>query len=435
MRDSEFKLLGARRFLPLFLTQFLGAFNDNLFKNALVILITYRLASQSPVRPEIMVTFAAGFFILPFFLFSAIAGEMADKWEKSALIRRIKVAEILIMTLGVAGLVAGDLWMLLAVLFLTGVQSTFFGPLKYGILPQHLNKAELVGGNGLIGAATFVAILLGTIVGGVMILKTGGTPLVSALLIACAVAGYAASRLIPDAPAGAPDIRPNFNILSGTVTLMREAATPALLPATFGISWFWFLGATYLAQFPNMAKAVFNANEDVVVFFLVTFVVGIAIGALASNLVVSRLVRTGMDGTRHVPLMAVALAALSVEIWFTLSGLDRSETLIGLSAFLGTPMAWRLTADLFLLAVAGGLYVVPLYALLQVQSPADRRARTIAALNVMNALFMVLSALAGMAVFAAGYGVADLVAGAGVLGLGLALYLRSRLKADQALPE
>jgi hypothetical protein len=435
MRDSEFKLLGARRFLPLFLTQFLGAFNDNLFKNALVILITYRLAGQSPLRPEIMVTFAAGFFILPFFLFSAIAGEIADKCEKAALIRRIKIAEILIMILGVAGLVAGDLWMLLTVLFLMGLQSTFFGPLKYGILPQHLTKSELVGGNGLIGAATFIAILFGTIVGGVMILKPGGVALVSALLIACAIAGYVASRLIPVAPAGAPNIRPNFNILSGTMTLMREAATPALLPATLGISWFWFLGATYLAQFPNMARAALNANEDVVVFFLVIFVVGIAVGALASNMVVSRMVRAGFPGTRHVPLMAAALAALSVEIWFALSGLDRAEALIGLSGFLTIPMAWRLAADLFLLAVAGGLYVVPLYALLQVQSPADRRARTIAALNVMNALLMVLSALAGMAVFAAGFTVAELVAGAGVLGLGLALYLRSRLKADQALPE
>ena len=216
---------------------------------------------------------------------------------------------------------------------------------------------------------------------------------------------------------------------------MREAATPALLPATLGISWFWFLGATYLAQFPNMAKTALNANEDVVVFFLVTFVVGIAVGALASNLVVSRLVRAGLPGTGAVPFMAVALGVLSVEIWFTLSGMVRPAALIDLPAFLADPAAWRLAVDLFLLAVAGGLFVVPLYALLQARSPADRRARTIAALNVMNSLFMVLSALAGMAVFAAGYGVADLLAGAGILGLGLAVYLRHRLKGGQSLPE
>lgn len=435
MRQSEFHLLGVRRFLPLFLTQFLGAFNDNLFKNALVILITYRLAADGPVRPEIMVTFAAGFFILPFFLLSATAGEIADKWEKAALIRRIKLAEILIMCLGVAGLMAGDLWMLLGVLFLMGAQSAFFGPLKYGILPQHLDPGELVGGNGLVGAATFVAILLGTITGGVLILKAGGTEIVGASLIACAVAGYIASRAIPAAPAGDPAIRIGPNILAATMRLMREGATPALLPATFGISWFWFLGSVYLAQFPNVAKMALGANEDVVVFFMVVFVVGIATGALLSNFVVARLKAEGRAPTAHVPLMAVGLAILSVEILLALQGVAPGPALLDLAGFLETPLAWRLTLDFFVLATLGGLYVVPLYALLQMRSPSARRARTIAALNVLNAFFMVLSALAGMAVFAAGGSVAQLVAGAGLLSLLPALYLRRRLSTPQAPPE
>lgn len=423
MRESEFHLLRARRFLPLFLTQFLGAFNDNLFKNALVILITYRLAAMSPVKPEIMVTFAAGFFILPFFLFSATAGELADKLEKSRLIARIKLAEILIMTLGAAGLWADDLWLLLGVLFAMGTQSAFFGPLKYGILPQHLREDELVGGNGLIGAATFVAILMGTIVGGVMILKAGGTAVVSALLLACAVAGYGASRFIPVAPAGDAAIRVSRNMVAATWTLMRESATSSLLPATLGISWFWFLGATYLAQFPNMAKMALGANEDVVVYFLVTFVVGIAVGALLCNLVVR-----GRVSTAHVPLMALVLAAVSVDLWFALSGAEKAANLLTLPVFLAKPLAWRLTADFFLLAASGGLYVVPLYALLQDRAPPARRARTIAALNVMNAAFMVVSAVAAMAAFAVGLDVAGVMAGAGVLSIVPAIYLNVRLR-------
>lgn len=422
VRESEFHLLKDRRFLPLFVTQFLGAFNDNLFKNALVILITYRLAAMSPVRPEIMVTFAAGFFILPFFLFSATAGDFADKLEKSRLIARIKIAEILTMTLGVGGLYAENLWSLLIVLFLMGAQSTFFGPLKYAILPQHLHENELVGGNGLIGAATFVAILLGTIVGGVTILKAHGTPLVSGLLLLCAIAGYGASRFIPEAPAGDPTLRVRFNIVAATWALMKDAATPALLPATLGISWFWFLGATYLAQFPNMVKGALGANEDVVVFFLVTFVVGIAIGALLCNLVVR-----GRVSTTHVPVMALVLAAVSVDLWFALDGIRPAASLLDLPAFLATPKAWRLTADLLILAAAGGLYAVPLYALLQDRAPVAFRARTIAALNVMNALFMVVSALASVIAFAAGLGVADVMAGAGVLSVIPALYLHRRL--------
>ncbi|RMF11807.1 MAG: MFS transporter [Alphaproteobacteria bacterium] len=425
MRQSAFHLLADRRFLPLFVTQFLGAFNDNLFKNALVILITYRLAALSPVRPEIMVTFAAGFFILPFFLFSATAGQLADKLEKSRLIARIKLAEVLIMIFGVAGLWANDLWLLLGVLFCMGTQSAFFGPLKYGILPQHLTPGELVGGNGLIGAATFIAILLGTIVGGVMILKPGGTTLVGALLLGCSVAGYIASRFIPNAPAGDPSLQVRTNFLAATWALMRNSATPALLPATLGISWFWFLGATHLAQFPNLAKLLLGANEDVVVFFLVTFVVGIAAGALACNLVVR-----GRVSTAHVPLMAMVLAVVSVDLWFALDGVRPGGVLLDLPAFLAQPVAWRLTVDLLVLAAAGGLYVVPLYALLQDRATPDRRARTIAALNVMNAAFMVASAVGGMAAFAAGLGVAEVIAGAGVLSVVPAVYLKLRLRRE-----
>ena len=401
MSDRTLRILHSRRFLPLFVTQFLGAFNDNLFKNALVILILYRIAGASGLDGQLLVTLAAGIFILPFFVFSATAGQIADKYDKARVMRIVKATEIAVMSLAALGFAWGQPYFLMTVLFLMGLQSTFFGPLKYGILPQHLGEDELVGGNALIEAATFLAILLGTLAGGLLILEDGGADVVSVTVIAVALAGWAVSLLIPRAPAAAPDLRVSWNVFTETAAILRHAAQRRdVFLSILGISWFWLVGATFLSQFPAFAKDLLGGNEQVVTLFLTVFSVGIGVGSMLCD----RLLK-GEISARSVPFGALGMAAFSIDLYLASGFAAGTGELIGARVFLESPANWRVLADLFMVAVSGGLYIVPLYAIMQSRAEPDHRARTIAANNVFNALFMVLGAAAVAGLLAAGVAV------------------------------
>jgi acyl-[acyl-carrier-protein]-phospholipid O-acyltransferase / long-chain-fatty-acid--[acyl-carrier-protein] ligase len=401
MSDRTLEILKSRRFLPLFVTQFLGAFNDNLFKNALVMLILFRLADAGGTDGEVLVAVAGGVFILPFFLFSATAGQLADKYDKARMIRVVKAAEIAVMALAAAGFAWARADFLIAVLFLMGVQSTFFGPMKYGILPQHLESRELVGGNALIEAATFLAILLGTIAGGLLILTEGGITIVSAAVVVVAVLGCAASLTIPVAPATAPGLRINWNFVTETRGILSHAARRRdIFLSILGISWFWLVGATFILLFPPYAKEVLRGDETVVTLFLTVFSIGIGLGSIGCD----RLLK-GEISARTVPFGALGMAVFSIDLYFASLGVApaaAAEGPLGAAGFLAVAAHWRILADLLLISICGGLYIVPLYAIVQQRAEADHKARTIAANNVMNALFMVLGAAAAALLFAVG---------------------------------
>lgn len=411
--DSQYALLSKGRFLPLFIAQALGAFNDNVFKNALVILITYVLAEKLGMNGQLMVTAAAGIFIFPFFIFSALAGQLADKFDKSGLIRRVKLAEVLLMALAGVGFFMESVHLLLVMLFLMGAQSAFFGPLKYGILPDHLGEGELIPGNALIQASTFLAILFGTIVGGLLILGEGGVFRVTLVIVAVAVAGWAASQWIPATRPAAPDLRVRFNVLTETWRVIGHSLRRReIVVALIGISWFWLVGATFLSQVPTFGKQVLGGDESVVTFLLVLFSVGVGIGSLLCNL----LLRGEVHAT-YVPWGAAGITLFSVDLYFASQGAagGATETLAGLDAFLSAPGGWRVTVDFLLIAVSGGLYIVPLNAIVQARSQASHRARNIAALNILNALFMVASALGTFAMLASGWTVSDVFLAVGLL--------------------
>jgi acyl-[acyl-carrier-protein]-phospholipid O-acyltransferase/long-chain-fatty-acid--[acyl-carrier-protein] ligase len=400
MSHSQFGLLRTRRFLPLFVTQALGAFNDNAFKNALVILVTFALAERAGIDSQLYITAAAGLFIAPFFLFSATAGQLADKFEKSMLIRRIKLLEIALMGLAAIGFWRQDPWWLLGVLFLMGTQSTLFGPLKYSILPQHLEESELIGGNALIETGTFLAILLGTLFGGLLVLSDAGMEVVSATLIGLAVLGYLASFAIPAAAAPSPGLRLSANVPLETWRIIRVAAEQrGVFLSVLGISWFWLVGIVFLTQFPSYSKDVLHADEQVTNLFIATFSIGIAIGSLLCN----RLLK-GRIAATYVPIAALAITAFTIDLVFaSRAATDGAGALLGVGEFLAIPAHWRLLGDLVGISVAGGVYVVPLYAIVQSRSAPQSRSRTIAGNNVLNALFMVAATLASLAMLSAGF--------------------------------
>lgn len=417
MSDSQTLLLKTRRFLPLFMTQALGALNDNLFKNALALLIVYRIAESAGINGQVMVTVAGGLFILPFFLFSATAGQIADKFEKSRLIRTIKAAEVAIMALGAGALLLGNVTLLMSVLFLMGMQSAFFGPVKYAILPDHLGADELISGNGLIEAGTFLAILAGTIAGGLLILQEGGPVIVAASVVLIALAGLASSTAIPRAPAPDLALKIDPNILREAWSLVSMARTRrSIFLSILGISWFWLVGATFLAQFPAFAKDVLGADETVVTLFLTLFSVGIGAGSLICNRI-----QKGEITARYVPLAAIGMTIFIADLFFATSGRAAAGPLIGAWDFLGQPANLRIAFDLLAIAVCGGLFIVPLYALLQSRSDAAFRSRTIAANNIVNALFIVTGALVAAAMLAFGLSVpavfAALAVGNGIVAI------------------
>jgi len=388
---SQFSLLLERRFGPFFAAQFLGAFNDNVFKNALVILVTFHAAGLAGLAPEVTVNLAGGLFILPFFLFSATAGQLADKYDKARVIRLVKLLEIGIMVLAAIGFVTSHVTLLFCALFLMGLHSTLFGPVKYAILPQVLHERELVGGNALVETGTSLAILLGTILGGVLIAQAAGPALiVPAVTIAIALAGYAASRFVPPARPPSPDLAISWNPIAETwrnFGFVRENRTVFL--SILGVSWFWFYGALLLAQFPAFAKTWLGGDEGVATLLFATLSVGIGLGSLACERMSGHKVEIGL-----VPFGSIGLTLFALDLFLASPGAP-VDPAGGVGAFLSRPGAVRVLADVALIGLFGGFYIVPLYALIQSRSKREHQARVIAGNNILNAAFMVAAALIG----------------------------------------
>jgi len=417
--SGQFGLLKQKRFAPFFATQFLGAFNDNLFKNALVVLLTFQAARWTTLRPELLANLAAGIFILPFFLFSATAGQLADKYDKARLARLVKLLEMAIMGVAAAGFFLTSLPVLMGALFLLGCHSTLFGPVKYAILPQHLREEELVGGNALIEAGTFVAILIGTLAGGLLAGSVAHPAWIAVGGFVVALAGYLTSRGIPAAPAPAPELKVNLNPLSETwrnIAFARENRTVFL--SILGISWFWLYGALFLAQFPAYGKFVLGGGESSVTLLLATFTVGIGVGSMLCERMSGKHVEIGL-----VPFGSIGLTLFGLDLYFAsptgLAGAAPHELL----ALLAMPAVWRVLFDLLMLGMFGGFFIVPMYALVQLRSSPEHRARIIAANNILNALFMVVGALGAAALLGEGLSIPALFGLGALLNAAVALYI------------
>lgn len=388
-QHSQFSLLGTRRFLPFFLTQLLGAFNDNIFKQSLILAILYKLSSSAD--SSLLVNLCALLFILPFFLFSALGGQFGEKFAKDSLIRAIKFAEILIMLAGAAGVLLGNLPLMLAVLFCMGTQSALFGPVKYSILPQHLREEELVGGNALVEMGTFLAILAGTIGAGIMMASSGYASLVAGTVVTVAVLGYLASRGIPRAHAALPELMLDWNIFRQSWRIMRLGLAeqrPSVSRSLVGSSWFWFLGAVYLTQIPAYAKQWLYGDESVVTLILTVFSLGIALGSMLCERMSGHKVEIGL-----VPFGSIGLTLFGVLLWWHSGGFPQGIQAHDWLTVLGYGQAWWVLSSILGIGLFGGLYIVPLYALIQSRTAEHERARVIAANNILNALFMVVSAI------------------------------------------
>ncbi len=405
MSNGNFSLLRHRRFLPLFASQFLGAANDNFFRNALAILVTFRLGEWGGLSPQVLTALAPGIFIAPYFLFSAIAGRLADRYEKSTLMKILKGWEIAIAVIGVWALTTANVGGMLLVLFLLGAQSTFTSPIKYAVLPEYLDQKQLLGGNALMEGGTFLAILLGTIAGGTLILLPAGDWLVAAGLVGMAILGFAASLKMPMAHGPHPEAGLGLNPWRETRALWGVVAEKRdLRLATLGISWFWLMGSIYLSQFPAFAKVVLGADEHAVTVMLTMFSLGIGLGSILCG----RLLK-GEVSARHVPLAALCMSLFAIDLWLASPRSAPGDgTLLGLSQFLAQPGSWRILVDLLGVSVAGGVYTVPLYAILQARSDEDSRARAVAANNISNAAFMVVGSVAAGLLLGLGLGVTGL---------------------------
>lgn len=394
MKSSMLTLLLKRRFLPLFITQFLGAFNDNFFKNALVVLITYFLADRLSIQPAILVTLTGCLLILPLFLFSAQAGFLADKFEKAKLIQVIKFAEVILMIVGALGFLLQNVILLMAVLFFLGVQASFFGPLKYSILPFHLSKDELLGGNALIETGTFLAILLGNILGAALIARQSGLTIIASLVILFAVLGFISSYFIPKAQATDPMLKIPLNMFKASWKVVEfTRKTPKIWLCILGISWFWFVGFSFLAEFPSLAKDYVGGNEQVFVLFMAIFSIGIGLGSMLCN----RLLKGRIEG-RYVPWAALGLSLFTIDLYFStrLESHGASDALMTLSEFFHTANHWRIVLDMLFISICAGVYIVPLYAIMQAEAKNSHKARVIASNNIMNAFFMTIAAIATM---------------------------------------
>lgn len=391
MKNSE-HLLATRRFLPMFLTQFFGALNDNVYKQALLLVITYGLIQQQAAEISTLNNLAALLFILPYFIFSATAGQLADKYERSQLVRLLKIAEILIMLIGAAGFLLGNLWLLLLALFLMGTHSTFFGPIKYAILPEILKPNELMSGNALFQSGTSMAILIGMILGGAVISASQGNLLwisIAVLVIACL--GYLSSRCILKQEVTSPQIQIDWNFFRTSLQTLKYAKSlPVIFLILLGNSWYWFYGATYLTQIPQLTQQNLHASENVVSLLLTLFSVGIGAGSLLCRRIGGSAVNIKM-----VPLGAAGLTLFALYLAASLSFVpERTGPLLGLSEiFHGGWSYYHVMLAVTLLGISGGFYIVPLYAMMQAYSPRSHRARVVAANNILNAVFMVSSAI------------------------------------------
>jgi 1-acyl-sn-glycerol-3-phosphate acyltransferase len=415
---NQFALMTQRRFAPFFWVQFLGAGNDNLFKFAFTVMVTFQL-QVSWLPPEQAGLVIGALFILPFVLFSATSGQLADKLEKSRLIRLVKSLEIAIMALAAWGFLMPDVPTLLLCVFLMGLHSTLFGPVKFAYLPQHLQERELTGGNGMIEMGTFVAILLGNLVGGLLIaIPQDGARYAALACVGVAVLGRGLAQAVPVSPATDPGLRINWNPFTETWRNLKLAhGNIVVFRSLLGISWMWFFGAVFLSQFPVYARNVLHGNEQVASLLLVVFSVGVGTGALLCELLSRRHVEIGL-----VPLGAIGMTVFAVDLYVASSGLPPVE-LQTVAAFVQQPAHWRVMADLALLSLFVGIYSVPMYALIQVRSLPTHRARIIAANNILNALFMIVSALGVGVLLGAGLTVPEVFLVVGVLNALVAAYI------------
>ncbi|MCG5076983.1 MFS transporter [Paraburkholderia tagetis] len=443
---SQFALLRQRRFAPFFWTQFLGAMNDNVFKIGFTSLVTYQAARFSGVDPKTVAFLISAIFITPFVLFSATSGQVADKYDKAVLMRWVKTFEIAVMLIGAAGFWMHSAPLLYLCTFLMGVHSTVFGPIKYAYLPQKLAADELVGGNGLVEMGTFVAILIGTIMGGIaagigasdavspvsavskgasatVASVTSGPPVgawwLGGLCIGIALIGRVASAFVPPCAPPQPELRINWNPFSETWRNLRLAhGNRTVFLSLLGISWLWFVGATFLASFFNFAKDVLSADPDVVTLLLAMFSLGIGIGSLLCERLSRRRIEIGL-----VPLGSIGMSVFGIDLFFASHALPAAPHLLTVGEFVRTLAHWRVLADLFLLAMFGGFYSVPLYALIQSRCAPSHRARIIAANNILNSLFMIVSALMAMGLTAAGVGIAGIFLTTALLNIVVAAYI------------
>ena len=394
MQDSA-HLLRTRRFLPIFVTQFLGAFNDNLFRTSMVMLVIYGIFRDATQEATFSAV-AGGLFILPFFLLSALAGQLADSSDKALMVRIVKTAEILIMLVGAAGLLLHNVPLLLLALCAMGVHSTFFGPIKYAILPQHLTKDEVLGGTGLVEAGTYIGILVGTLLGGILVLqRSDGTyhaEWAAVAVLAVAAVGRVAGQYVPPAPpdADAPPLKMDWHIVRASIALVNATLhIPRLFLAILAISFFWAMGAVLAAQFPPLVKNALGADQTVATLFLGTFSIGVAIGSVAVNRMLG-----GKVAARYAPASALLMGLFVLDLYRRVKGWPAPVAqLRDLATFIHMPNAWMVVLDLLGVAIAGGMFVVPLYAFLTTTVPKAETARTIAANNIVNSGLMVAATL------------------------------------------
>lgn len=421
--SSQFSLLRERRFLPFFVTQFLGAFNDNVFRNALVILIAFQGVLIAGMDASQLTNVAGALFIFPFFLFSAIAGQLADKYEKSILFQRIKLLEIALMMLAALAFSLSSYVGLLALLFLMGLQSTLFGPVKYSYLPQQLANHELVGGNGLVESGTYMAIIFGLIVGIVAVATDSGSQIVvSTMLIGFAVLGYLASRQIPVTRAVDPELKINWNVFSETWRIIGFAKRKkSVFLSILGISWFWFFGSSMTLQVPAYTLDILNGSKEVATLLLVAFAVGVGSGSLLCERMSGHRVELGL-----VPFGSIGLSLFAIDLYFA-QPVAATTAVDGVASFLGREGSWRIVFDMAMLGVFGGFYSVPLYAM--VQERADRKimSRVIAANNILNALFMVAAAGLAIALLRSGFTIPQLFLVLALLNAMVAIYIYTLL--------
>ena len=420
-----------QRFRPFFLTQFLGAFNDNVFKTALITLVAFHAVSITTMDGNMLATVLPGLFILPFFLFSATAGQLADKFEKSQIIRIVKVFEIGIMLFASAGFYLHNIWLLGSALFMMGMHSTIFGPVKYSYLPQHLKENELIGGNGMIEMGTFVAILLGQVLGAWLAMQNQHEVITSITIIAIALMGYWTSRGVPISPAADPQLKINWNPITETYRNIQFVwQHQQVWLAIVAISWFWFYGATLLAQFPSFAKQVLYGDESIYIFLLSVFSLGIGVGSLMCEKLSKGKVELGL-----VLFGAIGLTIFGVDLYYASTSLHSSlnnKMLLDVLSFIGKHYDaqgqmiftyWRLLADIALLGLFGGLFIVPLYALIQTRSERSHQSRVIAANNIINALFMVASAVFSILIFKQKFTIPQLFLSTALLNVIVMIYL------------
>ncbi len=418
-QHSQFGLLKTRRFLPFFLTQACGALNDNVFKNALAVLIAFQGSQLAGLNTDQVINLSAGLFILPFFLFSAMVGQFADKLEKSRQIRRIKILEIIIMLTAALGFYLENIALLLTVLFMLGLQSTLFSPIKFSLMPQVLKTEELVGGNGLVETGTFVSILLGTALGAYFVaIPDTGTWIITGICLTVAVIGYLSSRFIPTLEPTAPELKINWNPISETWRILSKLAeSRVLLNSVLGMSWFWFFGATVLVQIPSYTLNVLGGASSVTAGILTMFIIGISTGSLLCHKLSGGRVEIGL-----VPLGAIGMTLFGIDLFFASPTAPLGENL-SLGAFISMPQVWRILFDMIMLGIFGGFFIVPLFALVQDRSPPERRARVIAANSIVNALFMVIAAITALVLLGNGFTIPHLFLITAILNALVSIYI------------